>query len=256
MIKNNFQLNDPFNEYLIKALSLHLVLLVLIVFYHILVDMDLISGFKRKKIVKVVQTAVRVDVVGMPKMTLQELKKLDLNPSAVEIDDSKKMAKSNEMSEVEFKKVKKKVNLNNLLKNFSTKKVVKNKKKEKSIQQKKLQQLILEGNKVSKGQSVSGEDQSAIDEVFLDYIRTLPDRIRPFWKLPSYLIERGLQCRLRVFIASDGKVLKIELFESSGEAEYDQLAIDAVKKTQKFPKPNSSILARVTAGEVLLGFPL
>ncbi len=248
--------DDKLNEYLIKAISFHVALVAFIFLLNTLFSLKLFD-FKSDKKIEVIQASVRIDVVELPKMTLQELKKINLNTETVEETITKK-SKSNETSEIEFKKKAKKVNLNNLLKNLSHKKVKRKiiKKKKSILAKEALNKLILEGNKISKGASTTGVDINQGQQEYVDYIQRLPDQIRPFWKLPSYLLERELRCRIRLFIGSNGHILRSEIFESSGEAEYDKKALLAVKKSSPLPKPSSSILRRVTNGDVILGFPL
>ena len=121
---------------------------------------------------------------------------------------------------------------------------------------KELAQLVLEGNKLSKGSSVTGSNDYSQNETFSNYIKELPSFVRPFWKLPSYLIEKDLRCRVKVFISKDGRILNYKIFESSGDPEFDQRAIAAIKQVIKFPEPDKEIVLRVASGEVILGFPL
>ena len=251
---------DKLNQYLFKALVLHLIIAIIGVVTSFIFKMEFFKPFKSKKDIQIVQSSVRVDVVGLPKFTLQELKKMNIGavqePEEVEIE--KPEVKTNETSEVEFKKKGKKVNLSNLLSSFSKKKIAKKAKvkKKKKIDARLLNKLVLEGNKVSKGSSLSGEQLDLSKQVFISYIQELPDKVKPNWKLPSYMIGKNLQCRVQIFIGSNGKVLKIKLYETSGDDEYDSRAMKAIMASSPLPKPPSSILSKVADGTVVLGFPL
>ncbi len=250
---------DKLNEYLVKALALHLIILFLAYIGNAIFDMNLFQTRKPEIKLNIVQEAVRVDIVGLPKHTLQELKKMNLQETPPVVQEETK-SEINETSKIEFKKKANKVNLSNLLNNLSKKNVVKKikkqKKKENLIDDKELNNLILEGNKVSKGSSTHGDVSKAVQEKFIQYIQGLPDKVRPFWKLPSYLLNQDLTCRVRVFVSSSGQVLKTEVFESSGEVEYDKKAQEAVLKASPFPRPAPEILSSVTTGNIILGFPL
>ncbi len=250
--------NDEFFKYLLRALLSHCGAGLILFLVTYVLNVDFFSSEINNKDVKIIESAVRVDLVAMPKLTVLEKKKLDLTQTTPEVIPAKIEGKSNETSYVEFKKVGKKVNLSNLLKNLSKNKVVKKKteKTKPKINQQELKKLVLEGNIVSKGSTAVGSGQIHSDENFVNYIQSLPDRIRPNWKLPSYLLEKNLRCRLRVFLAANGKVLRITVFESSGDQEYDQKAIEAVRASSPLPLPGRDILARVSAGDVILGFPL
>ena len=253
------KLNNHFNEFLLKAIVVHCSIIALLVGIDFLFELDLLKTKKEPTDLKVIESAVRVDIVGLPKFTLQELEKMDLaEPQAVE-EKEENLKPVNETSEIEFKKKAKKLNLGNLLKDFSSKKIKKVKVKEDNkikIDRSKLKKLVLEGNKVSSGSSASGLQLDETQELYVRYIQSLPDRIKPYWKLPTYLLDKELKSRLRVFIAANGNVLKVDIFQSSGEEEFDRKAIEAVKNSSPLPKPDGSILTKVISGDVILGFPL
>lgn len=260
-IVKSFTYDDHFLDHaLVKACALHLTLIILAVIGHFIWQWDIFKDFKKDKKISIVESSVRVDLVGLPKHTLQELKAIDLSSTLPKLEKTPRKVQIQETSKVEFKTIKKKVNLSNLLANISQNKVVKKKrlkkKQEKKVDLRAIKELVLEGNKVSKGSSISGEQLDMSKQVFISYIQGLPDQIRPQWKLPTYLLDKTLQCRVQIFIGTDGKVLKIVLYESSGDGEYDSKAIQAIKLSSPLAKPPSSILSQVTGGQVVLGFPL
>jgi len=245
---------DQLNKYLSYAVGLHILILLLFISVNYILDINPVK-IAIKKEVEMVQTAVRVDLVGLPRHTLKELEKIDL--AAVQKDDTpeEKNTQNNETSEVEFKKVKKKIDMKSLLSGYSEKKVVQ-KKQRKNLKINNLKNIILEGNKLSQGSSTTGEMVDETQQDFVRYIQSLPDRVRPNWKLPSYLLEKDLRCRVRIYLAASGKISNMEIFESSGDEEYDQKALIAIKRSSPLPKPDAKILGRVVAGDVILGFPL
>lgn len=244
------------NEALIKATFFHVALIGFAFIFSHFVDL---GDFEMKPVTEpdLITSAVRIDIVAMPKLTLQELKKVDLSQTTVEPEVVKEEVKPVETSKVEFKKEAKKIDVNNLLKGFSQKDVVKKiDKKEKKIDQKALQQIILEGNKVSKGSATTGDSVAEANQAFVAYVQGLPDQVRPNWKLPSYLKESTLRCRVRIFLDANGNIIRTQVFESSGDAEFDAKALEAVKKSSPLPKPGQEFLSRAIGGDVLLGFPL
>jgi TonB family protein len=249
--------NDKFNGFLAKAFLVHISIVVIFVSFDILFNFDFFSTKKNNVDLKVIESAVRIDIVALPKFTLEELKKMDVNDTVQETKEEK-IENSNETSKIEFNKKSKKLNLNNLLKNLSKKKLkkVKIKKQENKIDRSKFKKLVLEGNQISKGSSTSGQQVSNGQQMYISYIQSLPDRVKPHWKLPSYLLGKDLQARLRVFIAANGVILKVVIYQSSGDTEFDSKAIEAVTKSSPFPKPSNEILTKVIAGDVILGFPL
>mgnify|MGYP000490873941 CR=1 FL=1 len=119
-----------------------------------------------------------------------------------------------------------------------------------------LKNLILAGNKISQGTAVTGNGGNNDGGPFVDYISQLPEQVRVYWKLPSYLMNKNLKARVRVYVGSTGQLLRAEIFESSGSPEYDQRAIEAIKASAPFPVPEQNIQSRLSKGDVVLGFPL
>ncbi len=115
---------------------------------------------------------------------------------------------------------------------------------------------MIQGNKISEGVSLTGSGASASNGEFERYVDSLPNFIRPHWRLPSYLLGKELRCRIRVYISEDGRLLRAIIHESSGEEEYDNKAIEAVKSASPFPGLGKEYAKRGVDGEILLGFPL
>lgn len=218
---------------------------------------------RRAENIQLVQNSVRVDMVAMPELTVQELKTYEEPQKVEEIvaEETKVVAPPPVPDQPEFIEEKKKQDFASMLKNLSKKKVeekvVKNaKKKEASVfDGKKLDKLVAAGNKLSGGAALVGGEASAAQGEYALYLGSLPEAVRPYWKLPSYLASQELQARVRVFIRTDGSLIKAELYESSGVAEYDQRAIEAVRRARFSPMPKGQS-DRGIAGEIVLGFPL
>ncbi|MFZ8933183.1 MAG: TonB C-terminal domain-containing protein [Bacteriovoracaceae bacterium] len=199
--------------------------------------------------------AVRVDVVAMPKLTLQELKNIKVGDESPP-PESKPNDKG---SGPEFLKKGKKKSLMDLLKKQANKKVglkpSKVKKSGKTSTGINLSELILEGNKISKGSAIIGTRAAQANTEVTKYVSSLPDFVRPHWRLPSYLIDLDLNCRIRIFLNSRGELIRSEVFKSSGNKEYDQRAMSAIKLSQ-FPDPKGDAKDLAAQGKIILGFPL
>lgn len=222
--------------------------------------------------VTIVESVVRVDVVSMPKHTLKELKAIDM--SSVKMSDVEVEAKNEKVEEevkeqapdspdqTEFKKASEKKDFASMLKEIGKKKVkVTKEKAEKENNQidsklkGKLAMLVAQGNKISKGNAIVGATEGEAGP-FQMYLSSIIDRVRPFWKLPSYLIDQNLTCRIRLYLNAQGNLVKASIYSSSGNSEYDQRALSAVEKSAPFAVPDDNILSRVQKGEIVLGFPL
>ncbi|MFA5584649.1 MAG: TonB family protein [Bacteriovoracaceae bacterium] len=234
---------------------------------------------KRSLEIEIIQSSVRVDVVGMPKFTAQELREMQKNaapaePESVPEEAAPAVAESpkEEIKEDVIKEgdlvieeQKKQNDFQNLLSNYSSKKV---KRKEAKPQPKKaantvvsgqgskiIDGLILEGNKVSAGSALVGDITSETSSEFSAYVQGMPERVRVNWRLPSYLMDRDLKCRIKVFLNNNGQLIKTEIVESSGVEEFDTRALNAIKEAS-FPPPSKEVGIRLSTYGIILGFPL
>ena len=251
-MENVYQRKTYSDQAFVKAVLLHF-FLVFIVFG--LGQLDFSLGPQQIEIEDTIQSSVKVDVVGMPKLTVQELKQFkatDLQKG--ETEDPKAI------EEPAPEEVEEKVDLGNLLSNLSKKKVAKKRPKKKkfgnALSQKELKSLVLEGNKLSAGEAVVGDSLENARTVLGQYASTLPSHVRPFWKLPSYLLNKDLSARIRVFLSDSGKVLRTEITKTSGVDDFDQRALRAIKQANPFPAPEAEIAKMTTSGAIVLGFPL
>ncbi|RLA62878.1 MAG: hypothetical protein DRQ88_10110 [Epsilonproteobacteria bacterium] len=230
---------------------IHFLLALSIIFIPRLLDL----GRETHQITKVI-SAIRVDVVAMPKHTILELKKLSAQASAGKRDE----ISPKNIGPKYLKKGKGK-SLKDLLKGEASKSLsIKSKKGKKSRVKKgkynkELGKLILQGNKISKGWAIVGDTRAMVLDEFEKYVAALPDYVRANWKLPAHLIKKDLNCRIQIFIGNKGELKKVKLFKSSGNSEYDKKAIEAVRETS-FPIPSNKVRERAERGQILLGFPL
>ena len=257
-------------HYIRNSLFIHLGLLLFIIIF------SLVKGFfvnnQRKTNILLVKSSVRVDVVAMPRMTLKELQNAGVD---IDMKVGKEIVAENippppappvKSDSPEFKVKKKEIALKDILKKYSGKKRVekarqpsKEKKKVSSLKRvgkKKLQQLILAGNRLSKGNALTGGGGTEIQSQFQEYASRFPDWVRPHWNLPGYLINRNLKCRIRIFVSATGELIKVKVIDSSGDDEYDRKAVTAIENSSPFPPPSDMVRARVVKGDIVLGFPL
>lgn len=229
---------------------------------------------------KILTSAVQVDVVGMPELSLKEIKKLQTQPqlpSPAEQTVAKKPASKELKSTPQqvsqpasktpsFKKKGQSINVDDLLKDLSKKQVksVPSKKRAKKKKVKSstknndsLGKLIKKGNKLSKGSAYTGAVSNATADDYTGYVQQLPGMIKPYWKLPASLMNKKLRCRIHLFIDKDGGVLKAVIYTKSGNPEYDLRAQRAVESVKVYPRPVSTLVAkRLSTEGVILGFPI
>ena len=240
----------------------------------------------REKNMELIQASVRVDMVAMPTHTINELKNLSSGveepkpqaPEPAPIEEKKveekveekpapkveeKVVEKEEPARPVFeeKNSKKRSNFLSKLKEIGHKEIKTpgTQKAEKGLAGQKrteLKQLVLAGNKLSKGVQIFGEGSGRDMNAFHAYAAKLPDLVRPHWKLPSFLMDKNYKCRIRIWLSPAGEVTRAEVYSSSGEKEYDQRAVEAIKTAAPFPKMGAEIGSRGIQGDILLGFPL
>lgn len=274
--------NHPvFNFYLRRSGYIHVAL----------VACTLISGKvafdlqreEREKNLELIHASVRVDMVAMPTQTLNELKNLSSGVEEAQKEEKTEIVKEAEkvVEKVEPKEepkvvdktpdtseafleaqaAKKRQNFLSKLKTIGNKKVesVGTQKADKGLYGEKesaLKNLVLSGNKLSKGTQMYGDGAAGELTAFQAYASRLPDIIRPHWRLPDFLMNKNLKCRVRVWLKPNGEVARAVIYQSSGDNEYDQRAVDAVKAAAPFPELKEEFGKRAQNGDILLGFPL
>lgn len=229
----------------------------------------LISKVFQSSDVEIIRSSIRVDVVGMPKFTVQELKKMQAEP-VIETPAETPPKGATEETKVETEDVikkddlviqeegKKKTSFLNLINDYSSKKVsgkTEKKGSKSETNNENLNSLIIEGNRLSKGSALVGDYSDKQNSEFSAYVQNLPGIIRPFWKLPSHLLEKSLRCRIKIFLSPLGQLLKAEIQESSGDPEFDARAEQALRSAT-FPRPSEEVGIRLTNSGIILGFPI
>jgi len=264
---------NKFQFYLRRSTYVHVGLFLIILFGgKIVLD-------EQKKLrdsnIELISASVRVDLVEMPKYTLNELKNLSSG-----VEDAKKEELANDVKKSEPEKVevkaeekaddtpsfeeankKKRDDFLSKLKKIGNKKI---KSEGKQIAEKglygnkasELKQLVLSGNKLNKGTALFGDANEGDMSAFHIYTSKLPDLVRGNWQLPSFLADRNLKARIRIYLSANGELLRAEVYQSSGEPEYDQRAIEAVKSTSPFPALDREYEKYGRSGNIILGFPL
>lgn len=224
--------------------------------------------------IKLAKASVRVDVVKMPDLTIKELKSLT-QLEAVGGGEPEPIVKAEPAVDEEkaFLKKKKKQDFMSMLKNLSQRKVetkVKKLRPKKVVRKKsgpsgpkisgamrgRLKKLLVAGNQLGTGTAIVGTGNAEAGGMLDLYASSLPEHVKPHWKLPSYLKNQDLTCRVKLYLAPDGDLIKAEIYESSGNDDYDSKALSAVKSSNPYPSLPDEISGRGAQGSIVLGFPL
>ncbi len=259
--------SKDFNRSLVISFGCHV-----LIFFLSLATGKLISTIFKSNDVEIIRSSVRVDVVGMPKFTIQELRDMQKVADLPKVEEKAPGVKDETVVKTEAEDVikkddiviqeegkKKKASFLNLLSDYSNKKVTAKeqpKGKKNGTDRKNLDSLIVEGNRLSQGSALVGDYSDQATSELGAYVQVLPDLIRRNWKLPSYLMDKNLRCRIKIYLSGSGQLLKMEINESSGEDGFDDRAKAAIQASSPFPKPSAAVTLRLTNSGIILGFPL
>lgn len=256
--------NEQFPFYLRRSFYVHCILVLLTLIGGKIVISE--HQKLRDQNLELVRASVRVDMVSMPTHTLEELKTMTPETAATpepvkeeakpEVKEVAKEAAKEDVKDLEKVEEDKHQNFLTKLKQLSGKKISKKQNSKEVSENQELKQLVLAGNKLSKGTETYGDSRGGDQTAFQAYVSRLPQKVKPFWRLPSFLLNKNLKCRVRVWISMSGHVSRAEIYQSSGDSEYDQKALDAVNSASPFPQLAENFSKRALNGEILLGFPL
>lgn len=196
----------------------------------------------------------------------QPIDKIIEQPKEKIKEDNNESVKDDKNDFIEAKKIKKelekKQNFLNKLKELGQKaeleneKLLNEKKSKNMAKQNSLKELLLAGNKLNQGTSKVGNNTVENYSAFQRYALKIPELVKPFWRLPSYLIGKNLKARIRIWLKDNGEFSKVEVYQSSGDSDFDERAISAIKEASPFPALTEDIKTRASEGNILLGFPL
>jgi len=257
-------LSDDFKSSFMLAVALH-IFLIMIAFIAGRV-LGVVAGSDNSA-VEILSASVRVDVVGMPKLTIEELRQMELpseapqekpvQAEATKVEEAKDVIKEGDLVIPDESKPKK--SLSSFLQDYSSQKVKtapKDKKGEKGGKVAGLDSLIIEGNRLSKGTALVGNTSDIADPVYVGYVQTIPEIVRQNWRVPGFLKDQNLKCKIHFWIGPRGEILKASVRESSGNTEYDNIALEAVKASAPFAPPPVEAAPRLGSRGLVLGFPL
>ncbi len=242
---------------------------------------DYSERFQKKEF----RNAIRVDLVGLPKLTVQELQNID---PTLEVG---KPAKKEEAPPVEEAAPTPSETAMKLPEKSDTAALDAKKKKEAEAAQKKaadasrkrLEELraslrveqrrkelldeikgndkgvgtgdggrpALSGNILSQGYSVTGDVATDMD-VFQGHLKA---HLRKSWNLPGWMEASNLSARVVVKLAPNGRILSQSFLKQSGNEEFDRYVSQAIKNAEPYPQPPPSLQRIVMEEGIEWGFP-
>ncbi len=114
--------------------------------------------------------------------------------------------------------------------------------------------VVIKGNQISKGSSLSGDAREQAQAGYYDLVR---EALIQFWALPPYLArqeELGAQILIRIDQA--GTVIDSNFIKRSGNDQFDDAISNTIRDAQPLPRPPKEVVDAVSSRGVVVGFPL
>jgi TonB family protein len=261
MIKNQ-KTNSYFKHGLRFSLLLHFTFLLWLFAFWVV---DSLKGpTEAEKRLLLNKQSIRVDVVDLPSLKMQDLYKVDLSKE-VETETSAKASKRSAeefvsppsqkaMKLPEEGKDPKNKRLKELQKTFraeAKRQELLAKYKKQVAENSGDKRPLLAGNILSKGGSVQGDVAGEEDE----FKARVQAHVIKFWQSPPAAMGQGFKTNIAINISPTGRVLSKKLTKSSGNNDFDTSAMDAVDAADPFPAPPENFKRIVLQEGILCRFP-
>jgi colicin import membrane protein len=238
------------------------------IFFHVLV----IAAFSIKFVffpdeAILIESAVRVDIVGLPEKMQQlpppltepaDATKKTPPPTAPDTKPSESEKKAD--SKTKAPPEEKAINLNKTkdrqkqaLDKLKALEALEKVKKEVAQQGKSQadQPRPVRGNVLSAGTALTGVNQLQYEQ----YFGQLDIHIKNYWSLPEFMQNRDLKTQVRIQFDENGFITSKVITRSSGNAEYDNFVLDSIQRASPLPAPPEKFRDIVKYKGVILGFP-
>ena len=113
--------------------------------------------------------------------------------------------------------------------------------------------VLLKGNQISPGTSLSGDSKEASESHYYDLLR---DRLQENWALPSWVARQNWQAQVQIYIDFHGKLRTLRFLKVSGNPQFDEAVKRTIQESQPFPFPPQDLKISLLTDGVLIGFPL
>jgi colicin import membrane protein len=112
---------------------------------------------------------------------------------------------------------------------------------------------LIKGNKISKGSSLSGDARESDVANYFDSVR---DRLQNNWEIPIWFKNQGISAKVQIFIDRSGRLRNFRFIKPSGNAQFDDAVKRTISESQPFPLPPDDVVSTVMVDGILVGFPL
>jgi colicin import membrane protein len=234
---------EAFQRYLAISAGLHIALLLAYSLKIAIFPSDIIM----------VPDAIRIDMIGLPDKIQTQPKAAPKAAPPVEIAPAKPEPKAKPDVKTKDLKSEQKKALN-ALKQLEAMEALKAATPAKvSDQSSDLKPSLPEykGNAVTSGNSFTGISGLVAQE----YWSVAKQHVHNFWALPEWLANLPLRASVVVLIDASGKVVKSEIYKTSGNSAFDNASLTAVEAASPFPVPPEKIRDTVIKSWMIFNFP-
>jgi TolA protein len=113
--------------------------------------------------------------------------------------------------------------------------------------------IVIKGNQISKGTSLSGNARENAQAGYYDLVR---ESLVEFWSLPPWLQRQKLVAQIQIRIDPAGRVLSSKFVKTSGNAQFDEAIQATIRDAQPLPRPPKDLISSLADEGVIVGFPL
>lgn len=113
--------------------------------------------------------------------------------------------------------------------------------------------MLIKGNAISRGTSLTGEAREAAVATYYDALR---DRLQENWALPVWLTRQNFSARVHLLIDARGSIKSFRFVKPSGSEKFDEAVKKTLNDSQPFPIPPEGIASSLLSDGILVGFPL
>ena len=113
--------------------------------------------------------------------------------------------------------------------------------------------VLIKGNAISHGTSLSGDAKESASASYYDALRS---RLQENWALPVWLARQNLSAQVQIFVDARGRLRSFKFLKFSGNAQFDNFVKQSLNESQPYPSPPEELTSSVLVDGILVGFPL
>ena len=110
--------------------------------------------------------------------------------------------------------------------------------------------VLLKGAEVSRGSDLKGVRKLEHAE----YSQSVERKVKSTWFIPQWMKDKKFETRVRIFISSSGEILRPQVIKSSGQNNFDRLALESIERASPLPAPTESLRNILEREGILLYF--